>query len=178
MHYKYDAPVTTVAKLERAAEISHWGSNLNIEDKMWIKNDGAKLKGHFSRLEHLKQNVARETAQQHIIRNILFHLPSGVRDPYVYDVIGNVSTSNFRPAVKRGNSPLERSSILDFRPRFPVLGGWNYSFTLGYDMPLEDWVGYDASTGQYVAAVPFLTALPGAAYDEVAVKIVLPEAAV
>lgn len=40
--YEYDAPVTVVKSLKRAAEISHWGSNLNIQDDIWLKNDGAE----------------------------------------------------------------------------------------------------------------------------------------
>lgn len=41
IHYQYDGPVLTVAKLRRAAEISHWGANLNIQDDIHLRNDGA-----------------------------------------------------------------------------------------------------------------------------------------
>lgn len=123
-------------------------------------------------------------AQSHILKNVILHLPSGVRDPYYDDLIGNVSTSHFRPAspeprrtsLKR-TSPLERNSILELKPRYPLLGGWNYTFTIGYDMPLEDWASHDSSSAQHVVAVPFLTPIPGAAYDDVEVKIILPEKA-
>ncbi|KIO31035.1 hypothetical protein M407DRAFT_241952 [Tulasnella calospora MUT 4182] len=182
VHYMYDNTVITVPELRRSAEISHWGSNLNIEDKVWLKNDGAKLKGHFARIEHLRQQVQPQTAQPHVLKDVVFDLPANVRDPYYYDTIGNVSTSRFRPATTRKvagkkSSPLERLSSLELRPRYPLLGGWNYTFTLGYDMPLEDWASYDAAQGAYIVAVPFLTAIPGAAYDDVEVKVVLPEAA-
>ncbi|KAG9016775.1 dolichyl-diphosphooligosaccharide--protein glycosyltransferase subunit 1 [Tulasnella sp. 427] len=182
VHYMYDNPVITIPELRRSAEISHWGSNLNIEDKVWLKNDGAKLKGHFARIEHLRQQVQPQTAQPHILKQVVFNLPSNVRDPYFYDTIGNVSTSRFRPAstkkiAGKKSSPLEKLSFLELRPRYPLMGGWNYTFTLGYDMPLEDWASYDAAQGAYVAAVPFLTAVPGAAYDDVEVKVVLPEGA-
>lgn len=42
VHYQYDTPVLTVAKLRRAAEISHWGANLNIQDDIHLRNDGPK----------------------------------------------------------------------------------------------------------------------------------------
>lgn len=41
VHYMYENTVITIPELRRSAEISHWGSNLNIEDKVWLKNDGA-----------------------------------------------------------------------------------------------------------------------------------------
>jgi oligosaccharyltransferase complex subunit alpha (ribophorin I) len=114
------------------------------------------------------------------MRDLVLHLPAGARDPYFIDIVGNVSTSNFRPASPSSAllSPAKaRSSILELRPRYPLLGGWNYTFTLGYDSPLEEVAKYDASTGKYVVAIPYLTNIPGAAYDETELKIVLPEGA-
>ena len=63
------------------------------------------------------------------------------------------------------------------RPRYPILGGWKYSFTLGWDAPLGDSASYDAKTGTYIAEVPIMLGLPAAVVDEVTVKIVLPEGA-
>ena len=40
VHFPYDHPVLEVTKLQRSAEISHWGSNLNIEDKVTLRNAG------------------------------------------------------------------------------------------------------------------------------------------
>ncbi|KAG9037725.1 dolichyl-diphosphooligosaccharide--protein glycosyltransferase subunit 1 [Tulasnella sp. JGI-2019a] len=185
VHYELDSPYTTIKTLKRAAEISHWGSNLNIQDNIWLKNEGARLKGHFSRLEHIKQKVHTGTSQPHVLTDLVLHLPSGVRDPYIYDVIGNVSTSKFRPALPRRQtasslsrlSPLERPSLLEMKPRYPLMGGWNYTFTMGYDLPLQEWAGYDQEKGAYVVAVPFLTPLPGATFDDVETKIILPEGA-
>ncbi|KAG8852376.1 dolichyl-diphosphooligosaccharide--protein glycosyltransferase subunit 1 [Tulasnella sp. 330] len=185
VHYELDSPYTTVKTFKRAAEVSHWGSNLNIQDNIWLKNDGAQLKGHFSRLEHIKQNVHVGTSQPHVIRDLVLHLPSGIRDPYIYDVIGNVSTTKFRPALPRRQtssplkraSPLERTSVLEIKPRYPLMGGWNYTFTMGYDLPLQEWAGYYVEKGAYVVAVPFLTPFPGATFDEVETKVILPEGA-
>jgi oligosaccharyltransferase complex subunit alpha (ribophorin I) len=42
IHYQYDNPVLTIAQLRRAAEISHWGANLNIQDDIHLRNDGSK----------------------------------------------------------------------------------------------------------------------------------------
>lgn len=43
VHYAYDLPLLEIPTMKRAAEISHWGSNLNIEDKIHLYNAGAKF---------------------------------------------------------------------------------------------------------------------------------------
>lgn len=40
IHYDYETPLITVVSMDRWAEISHWGDNLNIQDNMHIRNDG------------------------------------------------------------------------------------------------------------------------------------------
>jgi oligosaccharyltransferase complex subunit alpha (ribophorin I) len=40
LQYVYPNPVLEVSKLERSAEISHWGANLNIQDNIWLHNAG------------------------------------------------------------------------------------------------------------------------------------------
>jgi oligosaccharyltransferase complex subunit alpha (ribophorin I) len=67
--------------------------------------------------------------------------------------------------------------VLDLKPRYPLLGGWNYSFTLGWDSPLADSAGWDEKSGKYVVGVPVMTLIPGAVVDEAEVKIILPEGA-
>ena len=67
--------------------------------------------------------------------------------------------------------------MLELRPRYPVLGGWNYSYTIGFDTPLEDSVSYDAKNGMYIVGIPVMTLIPGAVVDDAEVKIILPEGA-
>ncbi len=43
IHYGYDFPIFIISHLRRAAEISHWGDNLNIQDDIKLLNDGAKF---------------------------------------------------------------------------------------------------------------------------------------
>lgn len=42
IHYKHDEPVLEITKMNRAAEISHWGANINIQDDIWLQNAGPK----------------------------------------------------------------------------------------------------------------------------------------
>ncbi|KAF8204968.1 oligosaccharyl transferase alpha subunit [Pholiota molesta] len=97
VHYYHDQPCLEITKLERFAEISHWGANLNIEDKIVLHNAGPKLKGHFSRLDHQTQAFYKRPAS-HVLPALTLHLPAGIRNTYYYDTIGNVSTSKLRVA--------------------------------------------------------------------------------
>lgn len=55
------------------------------------------------------------------------------------------------------------------------MGGWNYTFTIGYDAVLEDFV--KRRNGDFVLAVPFLTEIKEVAIDDVTLSIRLPEGA-
>lgn len=107
-----------------------------------------------------------------MIPGFALHLPPGAKNVYYYDQIGNVSTSNFRPAS--GNT---KHSLLALKPRYPLMGGWNYTFTLGWDAPLSDSVKYDKKSGKYIAEIPILTDIPTSVVNEAELKIVLPEGA-
>jgi oligosaccharyltransferase complex subunit alpha (ribophorin I) len=114
-----------------------------------------------------------------MLLSIPLQLPAGIHQPYFYDSIGNVSTSRYRPAPKSSskNKHSTATSFLEIRPRYPLLGGWNYTYTLGWDAPLGDSGAYDKKTGTYIVGVPFMTAISGAAYDNASVTIVFPEGA-
>ncbi|KAI0368147.1 oligosaccharyl transferase alpha subunit [Pilatotrama ljubarskyi] len=177
VHYSYDHPVLEVKKLERAVEISHWGANLNVENKIFLHNAGPRLKGHFSRLEYQTQNYFGRPAA-HMMAGVNLLLPPGIHSVYYTDLIGNVSTSHLRstPSVPKGANT-NSFSLLELRPRYPLMGGWNYSFTLGWDSPLQDYAGYDKATGKYVVGVPLITAIPTAVVDDAEITIILPEGA-
>jgi oligosaccharyltransferase complex subunit alpha (ribophorin I) len=40
LRYEFGEPVLTVTSLKRTAEVSHWGSNLNIQDEIKLRNSG------------------------------------------------------------------------------------------------------------------------------------------
>ncbi|KAI0775924.1 oligosaccharyl transferase alpha subunit [Trametes elegans] len=177
VNYAYESPVLEITKLERTAEISHWGANLNIENKVWMHNAGPRLKGHFSRLDHQMQGYFGRAAP-HMLPGVVLLLPPGIHSTYYYDLVGNVSTSNLRPAPSVPKGSTDNSfSYLELRPRYPVMGGWNYSFTLGWDSPLQDYAGYDKSTGKYIVGVPIMTVFRTAVVDEADISIILPEGA-
>jgi oligosaccharyltransferase complex subunit alpha (ribophorin I) len=95
-----------------------------------------RLKGHLSRLE-LQQSRYLSKLHHQVLTHLTLQLPAGIRSPYYYDYIGNVTASRFRPTAKY-KSTTGRSSaaspFLEIRPRYPFLGGWNYTYTLGWDV--------------------------------------------
>lgn len=148
-----------------------------------------RLKGHFSRIEHQMQAFFAKS-NSHVLTSLALHLPPGSTDAYFIDIIGNVSTSHFRPsppAPESISAPLHvgagarAASVLDVQPRYPLLGGWNYTFSVGWNNKLGEggWGRKDEQSGAnaYIVAVPFLTPITDVAVDKARTRIVLPEGA-
>ncbi|KAK2879380.1 hypothetical protein FQN49_000948 [Arthroderma sp. PD_2] len=174
VRYEYTRPIVTCTRLERDIEISHWGGNLATEDRFWFRNDAAKLSKQFSRVEWTKKQF--HNAPSVALNLIRVPLAPGSVDPYFIDDIGNVSTSRFLPSTET------RPGLLDLRPRYPIFGDWKYSFKIGWNNPLSSVLRKQKSgSGEsYVLRVPFIDGpkMPeGVQYQEVDIRIVLPEGA-
>jgi oligosaccharyltransferase complex subunit alpha (ribophorin I) len=106
------------------------------------------------------------------IKELKFPLKVGSLDPYFIDVIGNVSTSRFRSNKREAN--------LEIKPRYPVFGGWNYPFRVGWNADLKNFLR-KLSTGQgYILNVPFLEGPKqpeGMEYEHIELRVILPEGA-
>ncbi|CAG8519705.1 9344_t:CDS:2 [Acaulospora colombiana] len=85
------------------------------------------------------------------------------------DEIGNVSTSRLRSEWDK--------TVMEFRPRYPLFGGWNYTWNYGYNVLLGDFLGYNRQNGRYILNIPFINPLHNAVYDKVQIRIILPEGA-
>lgn len=144
--------------------------------------DCPSLRGQFSRLAH-QQSKFHASKPAQILTELTLRLPPSAHSVYYYDVIGNVSTSHFRPGQGAtttsltGRAPRVVDGQLEIKPRYPVLGGWNYTFTVGWDSPLSEALHVDAKNGRHVLAVPFLTGLKDVVVDEEELRIVLPDGA-
>lgn len=177
VHYLYTKPVITYVDYERHVQISHWGDNLATEDRIWVRNDGPKLKGHFNRAQNMLNLYSSPLSERMSqIYNLPIMLPYDSKDVYFVDAVGNVSTSRLAATPSLTGSPRR----LDLTPRFPILGGWNYTFTVGWNQhmsangharinPLKPW--------RTRVAVPFLLSPKTVAIDEATLRIVLPEGA-
>ncbi|ORY11812.1 dolichyl-diphosphooligosaccharide--protein glycosyltransferas-like protein subunit 1 [Clohesyomyces aquaticus] len=170
VRYEFTKPLTHTSLLERDIEISHWGGNLAIEERYWLSNLGASLKNHFSRVEWQKTSYMSPATSA--LKALPIPLTPGALNPYFTDDIGNVSTSRFRTGA--------RESHLELKPRYPVFGGWKYSFRIGWDADLSTYLRRLSTGPSYVLRVPFLEGprMPeGISYSRIHVRIILPEGA-
>ena len=103
----------------------------------------------------------------HAITRLTFPLKNGARDAYYVDTIGNVSTSRFRPARGANDANLEIS------PRYPVYGGWNYTFRIGWNVDLEKVIRVKGT--ERVLKIPFVEGPENIQYETFVVNIILPE---
>ena len=170
VRYEFTKPVAHATLLERDIEISQWGGNLATEERYWLTNKGAHLIGHFSRLEWARTQHYKPPTSA--LRALTFPLQVGSLNPYFTDDIGNVSTSRFRSNSREAN--------LELQPRYPVFGGWKYSFKVGWDASLNSFLRKLNKGNGYVLKVPFLEGPKmgeGISYDKVDLRIILPEGA-
>lgn len=161
VHYKNHSPFLTVSKLTREVEVSMWG-RVSIEDVYDLEHSGAKLKGGFSRYDY--QALHQKGASFYELRALL---PKDAVNVYYRDQIGNVSTSRLRPTPTRKE--------LEFKPRFPLFGGWKTQFYFGYSVPTHSVLS--RSGDSFKLEVDFSTPIEGAAVDDQTLKIILPEGA-
>lgn len=174
VRYEFTKPVITVNLLERDLEVSHWGGNLATEERYWLRNNGSELTNQFSRVQWTFTSYQK--APTSALRELTYPLLPGSVDPYFIDDIGNVSTSRYRPSVGKSAGNLE------LKPRYPIFGGWNYSFRIGWNNDLASFLrraaGVDSDS--YVLKVPLIEGpkmAEGIQYERVVVRVVLPEGA-
>jgi oligosaccharyltransferase complex subunit alpha (ribophorin I) len=102
-------------------------------------------------------------------RSLVAYLPSQSSNIYYRDQIGNISTSDIR--VNRENNDLE----LEIQTRFPMFGGWQTQFYIGYSIPTELAVFRSADNNQYTLKVDFFTVFRDVWVEDMEIKVVLPE---
>lgn len=165
VRYENTVPLSTVTYLERDIEISHWGGNIAFEDRYALTNNGAKLKNPFDRIAFAQS--AFYNPQSYAIKSLAIPLATGSRDAYFTDEIGNVSTSKFRSTIREAN--------LEIKPRYPIFGGWNYTFTIGWNNDLHHFLTKDGQ--KHYLKVPFLEGADNIVYEDLQLRIILPEGA-
>jgi oligosaccharyltransferase complex subunit alpha (ribophorin I) len=175
IHYEYNTPILNVERLVRTHTVSHWGASISVDEEYTIKNLAAELKTGFSRIDYQKALYLSQTQQVKImpvIHHLNYIFPSHAYGIYYRDEVGNVSTSqlHYQPYA----------TIMNLRPRYPLMGGWKTSFTIGHQLPLSYYlrrisnvVSYER---KYVLTLPFLyPSSMNTMFNEVIMKIVLPE---
>ncbi|XP_052201763.1 dolichyl-diphosphooligosaccharide--protein glycosyltransferase subunit 1A [Diospyros lotus] len=161
VHFENNKPFAVAQELVREIEISHWG-NLQVTEQYNLIHGGAQTMGEFSRLEYQARPHVRGASA---FKNLVAKLPPRAHSVYYRDEIGNISTSHLWGDAKK--------TLLEFEPRYPMFGGWRTSFTIGYGLPLKDFLFQ--SDGKRFLDFSFGCPIDDLVIDNLIVKVVLPE---
>ncbi|KAL0315198.1 UNVERIFIED_CONTAM: Dolichyl-diphosphooligosaccharide--protein glycosyltransferase subunitA [Sesamum calycinum] len=161
VHYVSYKPFAVAQELVREIEISHWG-NVQITENYNLVHAGAEITGEFSRLDYQARPHVRGASA---FRNLVAKLPPRAHSIYYRDEIGNISTSNVWSDSAK--------TLLEIEPRYPMFGGWRTSFTIGYGLPLKDFLFQ--SEGKRFLNISFGCPMTDVVIENLIVKIVLPE---
>jgi oligosaccharyltransferase complex subunit alpha (ribophorin I) len=161
VHFESNKAFLTVEYLNREIEISMWG-NVAVEEFHRWRNDGAELKGGFSRYEFQVNPAASGHAA---VKEVSMNIPAIAEDVYYRDAIGNISTSH------------HWKNKLLIIPRFPMFGGWQTKFCVGYNVPAHHFLSSSTSvSGQHTLNITFGPSFDDDVFvDHQKVKIILPE---
>ena len=67
---------------------------------------------------------------------------------------------------------------LFLRPRFPLFGGWNYNFTLGWNNQIKNYIHkLNDEPDTYMVKFPLLNSIKDITYENVSLNFYLPESA-
>ncbi|KAH3679362.1 hypothetical protein WICMUC_001043 [Wickerhamomyces mucosus] len=158
--YSHNAPLVKITSLNRGVWVSHWANTLQFEEFYKLTNKAAELIKGFSRADFILKRRTQRTS--HAAAAFQLQLTEDAQDIYYTDLVGNVTTSRI---VDNG---------LIIRPRFPIYGGWNYNFTVGWTNLLGDFVR-DIGNSEYLLSVPIISGPVDSSYDEVSLNVYLPE---
>uniref|UniRef100_A0A9I9E0K2 Dolichyl-diphosphooligosaccharide--protein glycosyltransferase subunit 1 n=1 Tax=Cucumis melo TaxID=3656 RepID=A0A9I9E0K2_CUCME len=160
-HFENNKPFPVAQELVREIEISHWGS-IQITEHYNLVHGGAQSRGEFSRLDYQARPYAKGASA---FRNLVAKLPPRTHSVYYRDEIGNISTSHLWGDSKK--------TELEIEPRYPMFGGWRTSFTIGYSLPLQDFLFQDQ--GKRFLNISFGSPINEVVIDRLIVMVVLPE---
>lgn len=163
--YPRNLPLTYINYLQRDLWVSHWSNTLQLEEYYELTNHGAKLDKGFSRSKYMTESIANKPHHAITALRIPFDHSKALQYDSIYyvDKVGNVSTSQY----------YENELII--RPRFPIFGGWNYNFTIGWDYKLDQFV--KQQDDEYIITTKILDGIQDSTYDKVNFTIYLPEGA-
>eukprot|EP00123_Amoebidium_parasiticum_P019383 comp24857_c0_seq1/m.46897 comp24857_c0_seq1/g.46897 ORF comp24857_c0_seq1/g.46897 comp24857_c0_seq1/m.46897 type:complete len:390 (-) comp24857_c0_seq1:151-1320(-) len=161
-HYRHNVPHVTTYEMIREIVVSHW-SRIVVNEIVRVRHDGAKLKGHFSRID-----LMTNPNPPAMVKGWTTKLPVGAADVDYRDDVGNVTTSNLRLTG--------RGVEVQLRPRFPLFGGWNSDYMLNYTLPANKYLRFSGK--HYSLKMPFVSdVMDNVVIDHLTVKISVPEGA-
>ncbi|CCD23904.1 dolichyl-diphosphooligosaccharide--protein glycotransferase subunit OST1 NDAI_0C02440 [Naumovozyma dairenensis CBS 421] len=164
--FNHNLPLNEVTLLKRDIWVSQWASTLEFKEYYELKNKGAKLDKGFSRINYMRDQQQADMRKSHYLAIIEMLLPENPFGHYYNDLVGLVSTAKIQ----------ENHYFL--KPRFPIFGGWNYNFTIGWTNQLSDFLHKsNDDSDMYLLSVPLLNGPSDTVYDTVEYSVYVPEGA-
>ena len=134
-----------------------------MEEIFEVKHAGATLLGGFSRFEHqMRRNT--DTAS---FSRLYAKLPKSASNIYYRDQIGNISTSDLYFEADK--------TAFEISTRFPIFGGWQTNFYIGYSIPTQSALFFESDTNRYKLKIDFFTIFEDVWVEELEIKVILPE---
>ena len=165
VHYYDTEPCLVAPEYTKTVTVDPFFGQLHVQEDYQVVNAGPLLKGHFSRVDH--KLAAWGRGKSNAVEYLQAILPAGANNVYFKDAIGNVSTSHFRNEKRR--------SLLELTPRFPLFGGWKYTWFHGYQV---SWSAFVSSQGEdYTLLLPLARSISGLTIEQGLIKVILPEGA-
>nr|CAD1835281.1 unnamed protein product [Ananas comosus var. bracteatus] len=116
----------------------------------------------YTKIDYQMRTNIRGTSSFSLLTALL---PPRAHSIYYRDEIGNISTSTLWAD--------SRKTQFGIQPRFPIFGGWRTTFSIGYSLPLQDFLF--ESDGKRVLNITYGCPIQEAVVDKLIVKVVLPE---
>uniref|UniRef100_A0A6G1S9T8 Dolichyl-diphosphooligosaccharide--protein glycosyltransferase subunit 1 n=1 Tax=Aceria tosichella TaxID=561515 RepID=A0A6G1S9T8_9ACAR len=166
IHCENNTPFIAVTHLLRTIEVSPWTQSISVVNQVKVVHVGAKLSGPFSRIDYQRDHSNGLSA----VRSLNVELPKTASDIFFRDGIGNISTSSVRYTTGK--------TQVNIKPRFPLFGGWATDFSLGYRVPIKEFLNEPKSGNNYRLSVPLSDVLYDSMFIEDAeVRVTLPAGA-
>lgn len=158
-------PRLVITSFERRITISHWHESIQVEEFYDITNESPKLLSEFSRVDYGHSFYRSETVYP--LQNIHLILPKDSYFVSYRDEVGNISTSHLRPEHDH--------EFLEISPRYPVFGGWNFSFELSYYIPMNKNVTYQDKDSTYHFSIQLAHLFNDVHAQKFILKVILPD---
>ncbi|KAJ3320932.1 proteasome regulatory particle base subunit [Boothiomyces sp. JEL0866] len=167
VHYYNNHAALTAKTFKKQVKVAYWVPKLHFQEDYELHHEGAKLKGQFSRVDYkLHQYAAHQT---NVLQTFQAILPPNANDVFMKDLVGNVSTTHFRNEKKQ--------SVLEIQPRYPMYGGWRYSWWHGWTVDFYQFGSFDEFRNVYTLKIPATPSVRHLAVDHAEFEVILPEGA-
>ncbi|KAJ3437575.1 dolichyl-diphosphooligosaccharide--protein glycosyltransferase subunit [Anaeramoeba flamelloides] len=162
VHFQNNQPLTRIKSLTKTLTVSHFG-NLFVDEYYVVSNEQAKLVGEFSRLDYSRN---KHLSGRGSFQDVTLHLHERAYGFEYFDIIGNISTSQYRQN--------DGQTDVNLKTRFPIFGEWKTDFHFTYNIPLKEVLSKSKKTGLYRLTFPFGSSID-APIEDFEMKIILPE---